>query len=398
MISEVFGLAEEEMPVPWGKQLEIADLMVENAVGFMCVPMGVSTGWVIDGEDVAVPMATEEPSVIMASSFAAAVIPDFETWATDPLMACQVFLEDVSPGGDERILEQENEIGSILRTRWKSLEARGGGFRGVKTTFLKTALRVDIQMDVRDAMGANIVNTSGEILGKLLEELSGGRVLMSILSNACKDRRAGARFSVPLNRLRSTGGMELTPTEIGRRIVSASELAQEDSERAVTHNKGIMNGISALALATGNDTRAVEAAAHAWSARTGRVKGLSTFQMKNDRLEGEIELPLALATVGGAVRFHPVSRGSLRILGQPSATRLAGIAAAVGLGQNFAALLALVSGGIQKGHMKLHAARLAYRAGARNTEVRAVAKEMAAEQTIDLKGATRIWERRRRKQ
>jgi hydroxymethylglutaryl-CoA reductase len=210
---------------------------------------------------------------------------------------------------------------------------------------------------------------------------------MANLTNAAQDRLAGARFSLRADRL----GIRLPPgmdgAEAARRVARASALAQEDPARAVTHNKGIMNGISSLALATMNDTRAVEAAAHAWAARGGQYRGLSTFSVEGDTLSGELELPLALAVVGGSVDFHPAGRASLAVLGAPNAPRLSRIAAALGLAQNFAALLALVTTGIQAGHMRYHAARLAYRAGARGQEARRLAASLEAVESADIEAA-----------
>jgi hydroxymethylglutaryl-CoA reductase len=243
-------------------------------------------------------------------------------------------------------------------------------------------VRVELRVDVRDAMGANVLNSAAERLRGMLETVSGGAALMCILSNSARERRAGARFSLPLDHLWHAGRPGMPPEALARRIVAASAVAQADPERAVTHNKGIMNGISALALATGNDTRAIEAAAHAWAARTGEYRGLSSFSLVEaaggPALAGELELPLALGSVGGSVGFHPASAFSLRLLGHPSGVGLARIAAALGLAQNFAALLALVGEGIQRGHMRLHASRIAYRAGAREREIPLVASRLAS--------------------
>ena len=232
-------------------------------------------------------------------------------------------------------------------------------------------------MDVRDAMGANRLNTAAELLRPRLEELGGGRALMAILSNEARDRIAGARCAIPFGDLQRLVPPGMSGEEAARRIAAASAVAQEDPSRAVTHNKGIMNGISSLALATMNDTRAVEAAAHAWAARSGRYAGLSTWTAAGGLLVGDLEMPLPLATAGGSVGFHPAARASLRILGFPDSPRLCRIAAAVGLAQNFAALLALVTYGIQKGHMRYNAARLAWRAGARGGEVRRLADALS---------------------
>jgi hydroxymethylglutaryl-CoA reductase len=251
-------------------------------------------------------------------------------------------------------------------------------------------VRVQFSVDVQDAMGANILNTAAESLKPKLESISGGKALMAILSNAAAERRAGARFSLPLKKLSPLGRAGFSAPEIGRRIVLACTVAGEDESRAVTHNKGIMNGITSLALATGNDARAIEAAAHAWAGRTGRYRPLSRFSVSEGALTGELELPLAFASVGGAVGFHPATRLCLKLLGTPDGRSLARLAAAVGLVQNFAALLALVTEGIQKGHMKLHATRLAYLAGARGREIRGVAERLSREGVFRLVDAERI--------
>lgn len=385
-VAEVFRLDQRDFSASegTGDTQALADTMIESAIGIMPVPLGLATGFNINGSSYDIPLATEEPSVVAAATYAARIVGEigFETWATEPIMQAQIFLERAGPAAEQRIAAAEDELRALLRTLLASLERRGGGYRGLSTTRLAGCglLQVDLYIDVRDAMGANLLNTAAEAAQLHLERQSGGRTLMSILSNQAALRRAGARFLLPEKRLsRAARGMD--PREVARRIVLASELAQESPERAVTHNKGIMNGISALTLATGNDTRAVEAAAHAWSARTGQVRGLSRYRLQGQCLEGWLELPLPLATVGGAVGRHPVSRTVLNILGQPDSVDLARIAAAVGLAQNFAAVLALVSGGIQRGHMKLHAARLAFQAGARGAEARAVADRMADSQS-----------------
>ncbi len=399
---EMQSIAEDWAAVSAGPELAaLADIMVEGAVGSLPVPLGLAAGFLVDGRELAVPMAVEEPSVIAAASFAARLIRrggGFTTWATDPVMRAQVFLERVPPGGELRVAPREAELRERLDVLQASLRARGGGYCGLEVARLpRTGLvRVDLLIDVRDAMGANILNTAAEHLRPRLEELTGGKALMGILSNAARERRAGARFALPLELLRVRGagteGAEVGQAagEAARRIVLAAELAREDPSRAVTHNKGIMNGISALALATMNDTRAIEAAAHAWAAREGGYRGLSKYACDGQTLEGSLELPLPFAAVGGAVGFHPASRLALGILGNPDGQGLARIAAALGLAQNFAALLALVTGGIQRGHMKLHAARLAWQAGARGAEVRPVAERLSAAAQYTREAAARV--------
>jgi hydroxymethylglutaryl-CoA reductase len=375
--------------------LELADLMVESAVGWLPVPLGIVTGLLVDGRKIIVPLAVEEPSVVAAASYAGSILArsgGLTTWATDPLMETQVFLEEVTPEGETAILSQRRELQTELEEQLTSLTARGGGFRKMEVSRLPESglVRVQVTVDVQDAMGANILNTAAESLKPRLESISGGKALMAILSNAAVERRAGARFSLPLERLAPLAGSGFSAAEIGRRIALACTVAGEDESRAVTHNKGIMNGITSLALATGNDARAIEAAAHAWAGRTGRYRPLSRFSLSEGALEGELELPLAFASVGGAVGFHPATRLCLKLLGNPDGRSLARLAAAVGLVQNFAALLALVTEGIQKGHMKLHATRLAYLAGARGREIQAVADRLSREGAFRLGDAQRI--------
>jgi hydroxymethylglutaryl-CoA reductase len=380
--------------------LEISDVMVESAVGCCALPLGVAEGFLVDGEEVAVPMAVEEPSVIAAASFAARLVRNaggFHTWASDPLMTAQIFLEEVGADGEARLGGCAPRVRDALAGALASLERRGGGFRGVSAARLpgSGAVRVDVRIDVRDAMGANRLNTAAELLRPLLEELSGGRVLMAVLSNEARDRIAGARVRIPFADLHVGLPAGMDGAEAARRIAAASDIAQEDPSRAVTHNKGIMNGITSIALATMNDARAVEAAAHAWAARGGRTVGLSTWTVQDGALNGRLELPLPLAAVGGSVDFHPAARASLRILGSPGAARLSRIAAAVGLAQNLAALRALVTHGIQKGHMRAHAARLAWRAGARGDEVRRLADRLSRTGTHDEAAARVLLSRMR---
>lgn len=390
-VKTAFAIGEEEWEslsasVPL---LSIADVMVESAVGCMPIPLGIADGFLIDGEELAIPMAVEEPSVIAAASFAAWLVrPDggFTTWASPPLMTAQVFLEGVTEEGERKLAACGERVRSTLAPVLSSLVLRGGGFRELRVTRLSGSgtVRADLVIDVRDAMGANRLNTAAERVRPVLEKESGGRALMAILTNAARERLAGARFSIRVDRLgiRLPAGMD--GAEAARRVARASALAQEDPSRAVTHNKGIMNGISSLALATMNDTRAVEAAAHAWAARGGQYRGLSNFAVEGDALSGELELPLAFATAGGSVDFHPAARASLAVLGTPDAPRLARIAAALGLAQNLAALLALVTTGIQEGHMRYHAARIAYRAGARGQEARTLAASLAGAESADI--------------
>ncbi len=353
---------ERTLVAPSEDALELADVMVESAVGVMAVPLGVASGVLVDGVRVDVPMATEEPSVIAAATYGARIVAGaggFSTWADPPMITGQVFVEGCDRAAVGTLERSRETILAAARGPLIRMEARGGGLRRLDTAYLpETGLvRLQLHIDVRDAMGANTADSVAEAVRPVVEELTGGRVLMAILTNSGAQRRAGARFVVPVS---SLARGDFDGATAAARIETASRLAQEDPSRAVTHNKGIMNGVTAIALATGNDTRGLEAAVHAYAARSGIYRGLSTFTVRGEMLEGQVELPMPLGTVGGAAGMHPASAASLRLLGSPGATMLARIAAAVGLGQNLSALFALVTDGIQRGHMRLHERRVAW--------------------------------------
>ncbi|MFO8063768.1 MAG: hydroxymethylglutaryl-CoA reductase, degradative [Spirochaetia bacterium] len=372
---------------------DLADVMTESSVGIMPVPMGIAGGFLIDGERYDVPLATEEPSVVAAATYAARIISragGFTTRADAPVMTAQVFLEPRSAEQSVGELSaRRDRLEAVAREELASMEARGGGFHALRISEVpQTALtKIEIDADVRNAMGANLLNTVAERLKSEAEQLGGGTGFIGILSNAARARRAHAEFTVPVSRLGRSG---VGGPEVARRIELASRLADSDQDRAVTHNKGVMNGITALAVATANDTRAIEAAAHAWAGREHGYRSLTRFTVDGDALRGTIELPLAFATVGGAVGFHPNAQRALKLLGYPDAPTLSRIAAAVGLAQNFAAVYALVSEGIQPGHMRLHAARVAYAAGARGDHVREVGRQLWESGEISTEAAKRI--------
>jgi len=353
-----------------GELLDLSDAMVEQAVGYLGLPLALAGPVTIDGNDVMIPMATEEPSVVAAVSFAghlASKHGGLVTRAGEPVMVAQIFLEDAGNRGSDGVdvvLAARDDIQKRLEPILSSMERRGGGWRGMDVRWIAPSrtLAVYLSIDVRDAMGANLLNSAAEEIRPFLEEITGGRVLMAILSNRSWVRTATARLAVPVDALGRSG---FDGAETARRIVRAARVAREDPDRAVTHNKGIMNGVSALALATGNDTRAIEAAAHAYAGRYGPYHGLSDYWVEDGMLHGSLEMPLPFAVTGGAVGFHPATRWARDVLGRPDAPGLSRIAAAVGLAQNLAALRALVSEGIQEGHMALHARRLAFDAGAR---------------------------------
>lgn len=339
--------------------LALTDSMIEYGIGHLGLPLGIATGFVVDGKAYAIPMATEEPSVIAGASFAATVVGregGFRSEATEPLMAFQVFWDDPDGNREERVRRQMDDIAAWAETPLAPLAPFGGGLRGMAVQSLPDGpfVKLQVTVDVRDAQGANALNTCAEHLGEKLADVLGVRPLMAIVTNYCEHRRATARCVLPAERVAHLCRGRYDPQESVRRVVAAGQIAQCDRDRAVTHNKGIMNGVTALALATGNDTRALEAAVHAWAARDGNYRGLSTYTQTQAGLEAYIDLPLPLATVGGATQHHPTAAFSLKLLGSPDGRTLARIAASLGLAQNLAALCALVSTGIQKGHMPLH--------------------------------------------
>lgn len=394
IIKEVFGLSDED------DLSDLSDILVESSIGTYPIPLGLATGFLIDGEEHLIPMATEEPSVIAGASYAARIIKNgggFSTWADDPVMSTQIFLLDTTEQAEENIRHAEDEIHQIVNQMIPSMVARGGGYRGLDFERIDQpkTLCVTIHVDVRNAMGANVVNTIAEGLRDTLSNLSGGHVLMSILSNGALRRKAGASFEVPAKYFHRG---EWSGDEICKRIELATQLANACPSRAVTHNKGIMNGISALTLATGNDTRAIEAGAHAYAQRNGQYRSLTSFSYENNTLKGSIELPLALGTVGGSIGIWPASQVSLKILGHPDAQQLSRIAAALGLAQNLSAVFALVSEGIQSGHMKLHAAKIAYSIGARGDDIRPLAAKLWQEKALDETKARKIYSRMKSQQ
>ena len=371
----------------------VADLLIENAVGAFPIPIGLATGFRVDGKDLVIPLATEEASVVAAASYAARLLADGEsgagirTEADPPIATVQLFVEGARDDGEHAVRTAGAEIAALVDDAVATLVERGGGFRELTVHRVGATLKVEIDLDVRDAMGANKVNTAGEAARPLVERLTGGRLLMAIVTNASRRALVRATGQVPCGRL-ARGGY--SGAEVAQRIVRAGAIAAADHDRAVTHNKGVLNGIAALTQATGNDTRAVEAAAHGWAASGTGYAPLTSYHVADGALHCRLECPLPLGTVGGAVRLHPVSRLALRILGDPASRRLAAIGAAVGLAQNLAALRALVTEGIQHGHMRLHAERLAFSAGARGAEIPAIAAALAEADQMDVATARRL--------
>lgn len=363
-----------------GLGFDQADQMIENAVGVFGVPLGIATNLTVNGRDYLVPMAIEEPSVVAAASNAARMargLGGLRASTTGPVMISQVQLVDVPNPEAARfkILEAEQDIIARANEQDPVLVKLGGGARSVEVRAVPTAsgthLIVHLIVDVRDAMGANAVNTMAEALAPRLAELSGGRSLLRILSNKADRRlvRVRGEFDAAL-----LGGSQVVDD-----IVLASDFASADPYRAATHNKGIMNGITAVVLATGNDTRAVEAGCHSHAAKDGRYTALSRFEKNaTGNLVGTLEVPLAVGLVGGATRAHPTAQSAIKLLEVESALELGEVIAAVGLVQNLAACRALAAEGIQRGHMALHARTLAASVGAVGAEVSDVATRMVA--------------------
>jgi hydroxymethylglutaryl-CoA reductase len=402
-----------------------ADKMIENVVGLYTLPLGIATNFVINGEEYLVPMVVEEPSVVAAVSYAARLVRTgggFCTGSTEPVMIAQIQLLDLpDPGAaEEAILGAEAELLSAANTS-PTIARLGGGPRRIEVRQLPDTeagpmLIVHLHFDCRDAMGANAVNTAAETLAPQLEQLSGGRSLLRILSNLTDQRRAWVDLLVPAS---SFSTVDYTGTAVVQGIVEANAFALADPYRAATHNKGIFNGIDAALIATGNDWRAVEAGGHAYAARDGRYRALTSWHVVHDEagladllgaapaerlrtveattgphpfplLYGRLEMPLSVGIVGGATRSHPTAQVALKILGVESSRHLSEIIVAVGLAQNLAAIRALVTDGIQRGHMQLHARQIAIAAGAAPEQVDLVAMRLVQEGEIRMERARQL--------
>ena len=372
--------------------------MVENAVGTFNLPLGIGLNFVVNGREVLVPMAIEEPSVIAGASFMAKLARGgggFIVTTDEPLMIGQMQVLDLSDIENARLalLEHKHELLAAADEIDPILKKLGGGARDLEMRIVSDSpigpfLVVHLVYDVRDAMGANAVNTACETLAPRIERITGGRVHLRILSNLADRRLAHAHCSIPVADLAFD---DFSGERVRDGIIEAWAFAASDPYRAATHNKGIMNGVDAVVIATGNDWRAIEAGAHAYAARSGRYTSLSTWgKDENGNLAGKLEIPMAVGIVGGATRVHPAAKAALRMMDIQSARDLAGIIAAVGLAQNLAALRALATEGIQRGHMTLHARQVAIAAGAGADLVEKVAAQMVAEKAIRLDRAEEI--------
>ncbi|GAC1363206.1 MAG: hydroxymethylglutaryl-CoA reductase, degradative [Polyangiales bacterium] len=364
-----------------GLDVATSDKTVENVLGIYALPFAATLNVRIDGRDVVAPRVIEEPSVGAAASPAARIVRQAggdHADADAPLVAAQIQLLDVVDAEAARaaILAATPEILGRADAAVPGLVARKGGARSV-----------DVLVDCCDAMGANLVNSVAEALGDRLAELACARVGFRILSNLCDRRKVRVTCRVPFEAL---GTDDMRGADVARGMEEGSRFAELDPYRAATHNKGIMNGVDAVVIATGNDWRAVEAGAHAYAARDGRYRPLAIWRREGEQLVGRLEMPLALGVVGGTLRVHPTARLALRMTGAQSAVDLAKIAAAVGLASNLAALRALASDGIQRGHMALHARCVAIAAGASSELVELVAARIVELGEITLEAARRV--------
>jgi hydroxymethylglutaryl-CoA reductase len=404
-LAQAAGMEREELSVfegDAGLSNDQANHMIENVVGRHALPLGIALNFIVNGREVLVPMAVEEPSVVAGASFMAKLARQgggFQAHVTQPEMIGQMQVLDVPDLHAARVallaeksslLAEAGEIDPVLK-------ALGGGPRDLEVRIFETSpigpfMVVHLIYDVRDAMGANAVNTAVEKLAGRVEGITQSRVHLRILSNLADRRLARARCTIPLQELAFD---DYSPEQVRDGIIAAWAFAAVDPYRAATHNKGIMNGIDPVVIVTGNDWRAVEAGAHAYAARSGRYTSLSTWG-KDERgnLSGTLELPMAVGTVGGATRVHPTAQAALKLMKVRTAAELSEIIVSVGLAQNLAALRALASEGIQRGHMSLHARQVAIAAGAQGEMVEALARQLVAEKTVRIDRAEEILKER----
>jgi len=400
-VREVTGLESSALApiVPADeKMLAIADRMIENVIGTLSIPLGVAANFTINGRDYLIPMATEEPSVVAAASNMASVARihgGFHASSDQPIMISQIQVVGAPDphGARMRLYERRREILDLANEQDPFLLKLGGGAKDIEVRIVEatgaTYIVLHLIVDVRDAMGANAVNTMAEALAPLVTEIAGGRVRLRILSNKADRRLARVRAVYDRDAL---GGADVVDG-----IIDAYRFAAADPYRAATHNKGIMNGITAVVLATGNDTRAVEAGAHSHAAASGRYTSLSHYEKDADgNLVGTLELPIAVGLVGGATKTHPVAQAAVKMLDVRSAQELAEVIVSVGLAQNTGALRALAAEGIQKGHMSLHARNIAIAAGADGDEVDQVAERLKAAGHVRMDIAQQVLEEVRR--
>jgi len=393
-------LNEEELAALSGKQgltASQADHMIENVVGTYSLPLGIAQHFVVNGREILVPMVIEEPSVVAAASFMARLAQaggGFKAVCTPPEMIGQMQILEVKDleGARKKILAKKEQLLAAAAVD-TMLQKLGGGPRDIEVHIIENSpigpfIVIHLIEDVRDAMGANAINTALEALSSLVEDITGGRVLLRILSNLADRRLAKATCRILLDEL---AFKNFSGEQVRDGILAAWAFAVADPYRAATHNKGIMNGVDAVLLATANDWRAVEAGAHAFAARSGKYTSLSKWSKdENGDLLGELEMPMAVGIVGGATRVHPGARAALKLMGVKSASDLAEIIVSVGLAQNLGALRALATDGIQRGHMALHARQVAVAAGAPEELVNPLAEQLIKEKAIRIERALEI--------
>ncbi|MEM1989279.1 MAG: hydroxymethylglutaryl-CoA reductase, degradative [Candidatus Bathyarchaeia archaeon] len=402
IVKEFANLTDEEvnmLKASSSLSLDLADRMIENVIGVFPMPMGIAVNFLINGRDYLIPMVIEEPSVVAAASYGAKMARSkggIFASSTEPIMIGQIQTVKVRDPHRARmaILEARDDILKKANEQDPMLVSVGGGAKDLRVKVIDTVrgpmVITELLVDCRDAMGANAVNTMCEAVAPLIERITGGKVLLRIVSNLATERLARAWTIIDKN---AVGGEEVVDG-----IVDAYAFAAADPYRAATHNKGILNGVIAVALATCNDHRAIEAGAHAYAARSGRYMPLSVWEKnENGDLVGSIEMPMAVGIIGGATKVHPIAKIALKILGVKSARELAEVMAAVGLVQNLAALRALAAEGIQRGHMELHARNIAIMAGATGELVDIIAEQMVRERKIRMDRAKELLEEYRKK-
>jgi len=401
-VKDFADLTDEEVKIlqsTGSLELELADRMIENVVGTFPLPLGIAMNFLINRKDYLIPMAIEEPSVVAAATYAAKMARKkggFFTSSTDPVMIGQIQAVDISDpfAAKMKILSAKKEILQKANEQDPMLVSVGGGAKNldVKVIDAKTGPMVitELHVDCRDAMGANAVNTMAEAVAPMIERITGGRVYLRIISNLATKRLARAWTVIAKEEV---GGEEVVDG-----IVEAYNFAAADPYRAATHNKGILNGIIGVVIATGNDHRAIEAGAHAYAARKGYYGPISFWEKNRDGdLVGSLELPMAVGTIGGATKVHPTAKVALKILGVKSANELGEVMAAVGLAQNLGALRALAHEGIQRGHMSLHARNIAITAGASGDLIDLIVERMVEERKVRMDRAKELLEEYRKK-
>ncbi len=400
-VKEFAGLSEDEIALLMNTgslPVDLADRMIENVVGAITIPIGVGLNFLINDHDYLIPMAIEEPSVVAAASYAAKMVREgggFHTSSTTPVMIGQIQVVSVKdPNAAKlRVLQMKEDILKKANEQDPVLVSAGGGAKDLDAKVINTTqgqmLIVELHVDCRDAMGANAVNTMAEAVAPIVEKVTGGRVYLRIISNLAVKRLVRAWCVVPK---KFVGGEEVVDG-----IVNAYAFAAADPYRAATHNKGIMNGVIAVILATCNDHRAIEAGAHAYAVKNGHYTSLSTWEKNADGdLIGSIEMPMAVGLIGGAVRTHPIAKIAVKILGVKTANEFGEVLAAVGLAQNLGALRALANEGIQRGHMSLHARNIAIAAGATDELIDVVAAKMVEEHKVRMDRAKELVEQARK--